>query len=73
MVTMVWDKQDAEANAILRMLMQHTRYPWVYRKLNNARWHIIETRCRRVPEDRNQEGITPTNGDIYDGLLKGGV
>ena len=40
---LVWSAADARANDLIRELMQKARYPWVWRKLNNARWHLLQT------------------------------
>ena len=49
---LVWSESDARANDILRGLIQQAKYGWVYRKLNNARFHIIETHTVSVDESR---------------------
>lgn len=46
----VWNEAEAEANNILRRAMQQVKYPWAWRKLNSARFHIIERHTVRVED-----------------------
>lgn len=51
MSVLVWNQNESEANELLRGLMRQAKYPWVYRKLNAARFHIIETHSDVIPDD----------------------
>jgi hypothetical protein len=69
-----WTLADAAANDLLRSLMQQASYPYVWRKLNRARWHLIE---HHAWDDGLAVIRTPPaaklvlNGDVYPGGEKG--
>ena len=60
-VVLVWTLADSSANDILKGLMRQAKYKWVWRKLNNARWHLIETHTWQEPF-HGQTFVT--NGDV---------
>ena len=60
---LLWDEADAQANGLLRELMRQAKCPYVYRKLNNARWDII-AHTRQISDlDWNGELIV-LNADV---------
>ena len=66
---MIWKDGGREANELLRDLMRRARYPWVHRKLNSARLHVIESATRRVEFDGRSPFVT--NGDVFEGISGG--
>jgi hypothetical protein len=62
---LVWSDTDRRAADILRDLMRETPYPWVWRKLHSARWHLIETHTERVPYSLSVEHGIVRNADAY--------
>ncbi len=60
----VWSESDRQANDLLRSLMRSAKYKWVHRKLNNARWHIIETHTQRLPYLHGNQACVVRNGDV---------
>ena len=54
-------KHIAKANDTFRALIQEAKYPWVWRKLNNARLHMLRINMQKV-EYQGQKFVT--NGDM---------
>jgi len=63
---LVMDAPVVRAVDMLRARMNETPYKWVYRKLNNARLHVIFTHSREVPYESPEYGRAQfvTNGDV---------
>ena len=53
------------ANELFRALGRQVRYPWVWRKLQSARLHMLHTATREIDEDDvNRGDVLVTNGDV---------
>ena len=60
----IWTEAEAKANALLGELQQQVRYPWAYRKLRSARFHIIENHTVSIGDlDWKGERFV-TNGEV---------
>lgn len=60
---LVWDAPTSRANDLLRDLMRQAKYKWAWKKLNSARWHIIETHTLKVDECQYNGESFVSNGD----------
>jgi hypothetical protein len=53
------------ANELFRFAGRRVRYPWAWRKLQNARLHMLNTATREIEEDDvSRTDVLVTNGDI---------
>ena len=60
---LIWNESESQANDILRDLMRQSKYKWVWRKLNSARFHLIESHTQKIVDVEWTDQFVVTNGD----------
>jgi hypothetical protein len=63
---LVWEAADKRANEILRAAAQQVRYKWAWRKIRNARFHLLETHTKKVKYGYPSYQSFITNGDVME-------
>ena len=65
MSVLTWSAAEDQANNILRRLMGKVKYGYAYRKLNHARWHLIEPHTTAIPDDEWTDQRVVSNRDVF--------
>lgn len=64
MTYLVWDKNESDANDLIRKVMRSVSYPYAYRKLNSARFHLIENHTSEIEDLEWTDQPVVMNRDI---------
>ena len=61
-----WQLGDKDANEIIKQAAQSVKYKWAFLKLRNARFHLIENRTVKMPEENYNPGEFVSNAQASD-------